>query len=738
MTQSRFKPRKPSLRWVLAVPVVLQICGAVGLVGYFSFRNGQQAVDTLAMQLQRETSERLAERLHSFLTTPKLINRLIADDYQRGELRLDLNPPRAATVERYLWHQMQLFPEVTWISLGTAAGGEFIGITRQTDAQRPQLGIANQETAYRLHYYALDANGGRQAQLRSTPDRYDVRDRPLYQVPAAAGRLAWGEVYAGIITQTLYLSLGQPLYDDRGQLQGVVAVDFTLSKLAEMLRDLEFSQAGRILILERDGHLVADSSGNPPFRATETVERLTLDTSEDALVRATGEHLRRAFPDWDTLTQPYQSALRFRGDRYLFQVMPFADEQGLDWLIVTVVPASEFMAVIQASSRQTLLLCLLALVTALGFSLYTARWLSGAIARIGVASEAIASGQLLGQVPEERIQELDHLVNTFNHMARQLHQSFQDLAAANEQLEERVHERTAALSQALERLKGTQAKLIHAEKMSSLGQMVAGIAHEINNPVNFIRGNLDHARYYLQDLLELQALYQRHCDDQYPELRQKAEALERDFIADDFPKLLNSIQVGAERIQTIVTGLRNFSRLNEAEWKQANLNEGLQNTLLIVRHRLLGRGDYAAIALTEEYGELPLVWCYPSQLNQVFLNLLNNAIDALEPLRLPPMARERPPCLAIATALREDWIQIRIGDNGMGIPEQHHSKLFDPFFTTKEVGKGTGLGLSISHQIVVEEHQGRLTFQSQVDVGTEFVVELPLGSPTPPQSLVKA
>jgi two-component system, NtrC family, sensor kinase len=327
-----------------------------------------------------------------------------------------------------------------------------------------------------------------------------------------------------------------------------------------------------------------------------------------------------------------------------------------------------------------------------------------------------------------------------------LQEALHNLEQINQQLEIRVQQRTIALTQEKEKLEQTlkqlqkaQLHLIQSEKMSSLGQLVAGVAHEINNPVNFIYGNLIPAREYTENLLHLLQCYQHHYPNPNPQLKAEIEAVELDFIMEDLPNLLSSMNVGANRIREIVLSLRNFSRLDEAEFKKVDIHTGIDNTLMILHSRLKVKSDCSEIRVIKEYGQLPLVECYAGQLNQVFMNIIVNAIDVLEDsvvsnqcLVVHSQATDNGqlttsyPTIRIRTELTEDeQVLIRIADNGPGISEDIRKRLFDPFFTTKAVGKGTGLGLSISYQIVVEKHQGKIECHSQLGKGTEFIISLP-------------
>ncbi|MEG4004660.1 ATP-binding protein [Microcoleus sp. Pol11C1] len=300
-------------------------------------------------------------------------------------------------------------------------------------------------------------------------------------------------------------------------------------------------------------------------------------------------------------------------------------------------------------------------------------------------------------------------------------------------IEKIAAERTAKsqrLEQTLQELQQTQSQLIQQEKMSSLGLLVAGVAHEVNNPISFIYGNIHHASAYTSDLLELVKLYQKQYLHPPSEISEYLENIDFDFLSKDLPQLLSSMKIGADRIVQIVQSLRNFSRLDESEMKPVNIHEGIDSTLLILQSRLKATADRPPIEIVKNYGNLPLVECYAGQLNQVFMNILANAIDALESYnfdRGPKAAKANPIAIAITTEYSiPDKIIVRISDNGPGMAENVKKRLFDPFFTTKPVGKGTGLGLSISYKIVVEKHKGTLRCDSTPGLGTEFSIEIPL------------
>ncbi|MDY6802201.1 MAG: response regulator [Cyanobacteriota bacterium] len=291
-------------------------------------------------------------------------------------------------------------------------------------------------------------------------------------------------------------------------------------------------------------------------------------------------------------------------------------------------------------------------------------------------------------------------------------------------------EKNQSLEKVIKELKWTQAQAIQNEKMLALGQVVAGVAHEINNPINFIFGNLTPAQEYIQDLLKLIKAYQEQYSETNPCIETILEEVELDFIAEDLPQLLNSMQRGAERIATIVGGLRTFSRHDESATKAVDIHTGIDSTLMILEHQLRLKTTRPAITVIKDYGKLPKISCYASAVNQVFMNIIKNAIDALEEKVKNREAVDPDLTIRIQTLTTTDaTVKIIIADNGIGIDRDIISQIFDPFFTTKKVGEGTGLGLFSSYRIIVEKHQGKLTCNSKLGEGTEFVIEIPVQLP---------
>lgn len=335
--------------------------------------------------------------------------------------------------------------------------------------------------------------------------------------------------------------------------------------------------------------------------------------------------------------------------------------------------------------------------------------------------------------------EADHIL-----IERSLELSSEELLQSNSQLqgfldtvEAQVVDRTLELAQAnaeltatFASLQHTQVQLIQAEKMSSLGQLVAGVAHEINNPVNFIYGNLVYLRSYSNSLLAIVQQFLEFYTEPPSKIQELIDDLDLDYMSCDLPKVIDSMQLGTQRIKEIILSLRNFSRMDEAEYKTVDLHDGIESTIVMLRHRLNRDLKRPAIKIIRNYGNLPMVECYAAQMNQVFMNILANAIDAIEEKirnQKPRELDQTSDCIEIQTILMDQkFVSIRFLDNGIGIDPATQKKLFDPFFTTKPIGMGTGIGLSISYRIITEQHQGTIECISSIGKGTELIIKIPI------------
>ncbi|WP_445637415.1 ATP-binding protein [Nostoc sp. DSM 114161] len=711
------------LQIVLVVPFALQIFAAVSLVGYLSFKNGQRAVNNLAEQLIDRTSDVVNEHLKSYLSIPQTLNQINADAIRRGIL--DVSDRQ--TLGKYFWDQIQAY-DLTYIGIGLTTG-EGVGAARY-DGKTITIDDWTANPPNNVSTYATDEGGNR----THVNTRWDWKnsEQSWYTQPIAANKPIWTKILVENFPTGPYIaaSASRPIYDSQNRLLGMIACDIHLLKLGDFLRSLDISQSGRVFLLERDGRLIATSGTEKPFTSiNQKAQRLRAMDSTDPIIQNVAKHLQ-SFNGFKSITKDTNFKLELQGKRYFVDVVPWRDDYGLDWLLVVSVPENAFMAQINANTQTTIALCFAALIVASVMGVFTSRWIVRPILRLNRASKAMASGNLDQTVETSPIQELNTLSNSFNYMAEQLLESFTALEKSKEELEDRVDERTTELKNTLEELQRTQSQIIQTEKMSSLGQLVAGVAHEINNPVNFIHGNLNHLQEYSQNLLSFVQLYQEYNVNPAPEIQIALEKMDLEFLQEDLPKILSSMKVGTDRIREIVLSLRNFSRMDESEFKSVDIHEGIDSTLMILQHRLKGKPEQREIQVIKDYGNLPPVECYAGQLNQVFMNILVNAIDALEESYAKGndrQSKENSSQITIRTSVvNSTWVKVAIADNGVGISQELQQRIFDPFFTTKPVGKGTGMGMSISYQIITEKHGGKLECFSTLGKETEFIIQIPV------------
>jgi signal transduction histidine kinase len=731
--------RKVSLQWLLVVPFMAQIAIAVGLTGYLSLRNGEKTVSSLVNRLQQEVGDRVDQHLTSYLETSRQLSQSNKELFELGILK----PGQFEEIAAVFVQQMHIYP-VGYLTFATL-DGKMVNAGHYEDEIKITVSEIN-PTKYgdrQEREYRVDA-ADRLSQDKP-PEEYVFQEEPWFFQTVQRGKPQWSPI-APWETKPypLSVSITYPIY--RGKtLIGVMDVDQRLSQISNFLRKLKVSAAGKVFVVDRKGLLVASSGSQEPYKLVDGLpERLPAIESGDRLIQATAQQLSQSFKDLHSIQQPQQLEYPLNNQRQFVRVEPWRDPLGLDWLIVVTVPESDFMEQVNANTRTTILLCILALMGAIASGIYTSRWITRPILRLIQASEKLStaaqSGFSIGitPAPEPNIYELSVLAHDFNSMAQQLQRSFTALEQTNAQLETlnsdletRVEQRTQQLSDALTTVQQTQAQLIQTEKMSSLGQMVAGVAHEINNPINFIYGNLKHAEHHIRDLLKLVQLYQQSDGQDQATIRAYAESIDLKFLQDDLAKILKSMQLGTDRVREIVLSLRNFSRLDESGFKTVDLHEGIDSTLLILNHRIKH-----SIEVIQDYGKLPLVECYPAQLNQVFMNLLANAIDAIEETQVesPTIRIQTQVGSSSAPDTTGSNIIIHISDNGSGISPENQTRIFDPFFTTKEVGKGTGLGLLICYQ-VMQKHGGTIALTSQPDQVTTFTLTLPVHQHHPAKNL---
>lgn len=444
----QYSKRVP-IRVILVVPFILQISAIVGVTGWLSWRNGQEAIHDVASQLENEVSRRIEQKLSSYLDTPHVANEVNAQAVQLGLISLD----EVEQLDRYFWNQLQhQFSDLSYIAIGTQTGR--YGGAQQLDDGEIVLEILDQTPTNNLLTWSTSNQGDRLEVIKTTP-HYDPRLRPWYEAAVSKGEPVWTEIYSYVSNQRLAISANQPIYDIQGTLLGVASADLTLSQISEFLRRLDIGKTGQTFIMERSGMLIATSTSESPFRQIENSdeqERLSAIASQDPLTRSTAQYLLETFGNLNQITASQQLDFDLEGDRQFLQVLPFQDGRGIDWLIVVVVPEADFTERIDANTRTTGLLCLVALVVAGVVGVLTSEWITRPILRLRDASQAIANGQLDQTVELEREDELGSLAHSFNRMASQLRESFAALERRAQELEDRVKERTAHLVDANQQL----------------------------------------------------------------------------------------------------------------------------------------------------------------------------------------------------------------------------------------------------------------------------------------------
>lgn len=641
-------------------------------------------------------AESLEGSFNTFENSTKLVAEAAKTLYASGERREQVY---VNLIERSLKNS----------SLGTGLGF----------GQPPNKRLIIPSRKYAYPYAIREANGKIVAKGgESSPEDYQEN---YFTEPIAAGKDIWLEPISYLETTVdppetiVSTSYTLPFFSDKGELLGVLSQDLELGFLSERLSTPVLNDYGYFVLVSAKGNLIAYPP-NPqlalnlkPFPAISNYTHLW----QEIQYRLRSKQGNSGIISWKDAD----------GKREFWAYRKLANN---DWVLLASVPESVvFGPLILFTGIGTL-------AAALGASLVLALVVALFVRHLNQRLQPIMDecSRLAETSPKS-----EELMNREDEIGR-LTISFYNLLGQVTVNEKRLRKEMARSAKALEALQQTQSQLIQTEKMSSLGQLVAGVAHEINNPINFIYGNLPHASEYTQNLLDLITLYQKKYPARDSEIKEFEEEIDLDFLVSDLQKMLASMNIGANRIREIVLSLRNFSRLDEAEMKRVNIHEGIDSTLLILQNRIKATATHTGIEVVKEYGELPLVECYAGQLNQVFMNILSNAIDALDRESESAIAVDEPasatsnttPQIRIRTQVSDDHsrVVIRIKDNGPGISAAYQSKLFDPFFTTKPVGKGTGLGLAISYKIVVEKHRGSLKCMSEPGQGAEFWIEIPI------------
>ncbi|NEP59864.1 MAG: response regulator [Symploca sp. SIO2G7] len=659
---------KVPLHIILVVPFVLQIVGAVGVVGYLSFRNGQRAVNEVATQLLQEVNARVEQNLEAYLTVPHQVNQINAAAINLGQLNLQDIPG----LERHFWQQIQIFDILTFAGLGLE-NKDNLGAER-FDNDTLTLRVSTKASNHIFYTYATNELGERQEILSSI--KFDPRTRPWYKAAVAAGKPIWSEIYPNTAGITAYLGASMPFYDQQQKLQGVLLTNINLSQISRFLRSLKIGKTGQIFIIERSGMLVATSTGEKPFRTLQKeygAERVPAIDSSNTLTKATTQYLTAQFHQNQQIQSLQQLEFTLEGKRQFVQVQPFQDEFGLDWFIVVVVPEVDFMEQINANTRTTIWLCLLALLIAIGVGILTARWIVQPILRLKEAATALSQGQFDSYVNLERADELGVLAGAFNRMALQLQESFTNLEGKNTEL----------------------------RRLSQLkDEFLANTSHELRTPLNGIIG-----------------IAESLIDGATGKLSEKT----------NFNLVM--IVTSGKRLATLVNDILDFSQLRHQNLQLQIQPVGVReivDVVLTLSQSLIGNKPLQL--LNSISVDTPLVAADENRLQQIFYNLIGNAIKFTESGIIEVSAQlvtEEQEAEVAQSAM----LEITVADTGIGIPADKLERIFESFeqgdgSTARKYG-GTGLGLAVTKQLV-ELHGGTIQVASTVGQGSQFKFTLPV------------
>jgi signal transduction histidine kinase/CheY-like chemotaxis protein len=673
-TDRRLTKQLP-LQLVLIGPFVAQTFAAVSIVGYLSFKNGQDSVNRVASQVRNGVSERIEQKLDNYLITAKKVSQSTADIVNKNVVKAD----NLEQITQLFWSQIAS-QEIGFLLFG-GINGDLVGTGYHFDEVfPPDTGLVSPRLNGNsdLKMYNLDSNGKR-TKLVSTTKDYAFQLEGWYAKTIKSQKTSWSSVYQWEMTPyPLSVSISHPIFNAQGQIIGAIAAEQKLSQISQFLNNLKVGKSGQVFIMERNGLLIGDSSSTEPFKVVDgKPQRLQASDSSNPLIQATAKHLNRTYKTLNEIAQTQDLSFEINGDRHFIQVKPWKDEQGLDWLVVVAVPESDFMAQINANTNTTIWLCLGALVGAILLGLYTSRWITLPILRLRKASEAITAGSLDQTVTVNGIDELAALAQSFNRMAGQLKTSFMEL-------ESRVEERTADLKQAIVRADdANQAK----------SEFLANMSHELRTPLNGILG--------------------------YAQILQRSESL-----SDRASKGVSVIHQCGSHLLTLINDVLDLSKIEARKMELQGSDFHFPSFLEGIAEICRIRADQKGIEFIYEPTALPMgINADEKRLRQVLINLLGNAIKFTDKGSVTFLVETTPTEKSGMFTAR-----FSIKDTGVGMAADQLDKIFLPFEqvgSTKKQSEGTGLGLSISQKII-ELMDSRLEVQSELGRGSIFGFEVAL------------
>ncbi|MEG3926977.1 SpoIIE family protein phosphatase [Microcoleus sp. D3_18a_C4] len=662
---------KVPLRIVLVVPFVLQIFGTVGLVGWLSFRNGQQAVNEVASHLQSEISSRIQEHLDRYMATPHLLNELNSKAIYLGNLNLQ----KPSSRERYFWNIIQSFDSATHTYIGTTKG-ELFGSKRVADGSI-QIGLADASTNNSLNYYSANSQGDRIGEFKTSTPSFDARVRPWYKAAIGAGKPVWSKIYTDFVSKSLLITGVQPISDKSGKMVGVLAVNITLTEVNKFLNSLKIGKSGQTFIIEPTGELVSTSTLDPVLlvKGKET-ERVNAASSQNPLIKATENQLKKHFGNLTEINSVHQLDFKLDGKRQFIQVQPFQDIRGLDWLIVVVIPEADFMEQINTNTHTTILLCIAALIVATGVGILTAKSVIQPLLRLNRAAKEIAQGKLEQTVQIERSDELGELATSFNSMAQQLQESFAALESKNADL------------QRLDNLKN---------------EFLANTSHELRTPLNGMIG-------IAESMID-------GATGETTEIQRKN---------------LLMIALSGHRLSNLVNDILDFSKLRhkniELQLKPVGMRE-IAEIVIMFSNSLIGGKNLQLI--NKISSDLPPAEADENRLEQIMHNLVSNAIKFTSEGQVEISAElvTEHNLISESDNVMHSYLAVTISDTGIGISEDKFDRIFESFeqgdgSTAREYG-GTGLGLAVTKKLV-ELHGGEIKVESTIGVGSKFTFTIPV------------